>query len=399
MALVGSLNGVWTTKLVNNNASYPLLQSLTAYIFIFFVYCSLYLFFYLRNRHRKFSNFVFFERPWKYAILGFIDMEANFAAFKAFQYTDMVSVQLLLCLTIPCVLVLSFFILKMRFTITHIVGCIIAVGGAVLMIVLDADGVSRSAMGSDVVKGNLLAVLSATLYGVSNVLAEWFMKPQIKEKKVSFSDLEEVQEVENGVMDGDDNPSVGFAPQGVKVDNNEGTAHAHISKPAVSVDAPLQEEEGELPVVAVYIPLLETLCCMSGCAIVFCVIQFFAIEWSVFSPQRAAWTNDNWFYQIMFGLSMLFFYAGSQTLFLIASATFANVSLLAATVYSIIWNVTIFGIYPTALFFASYVMIIVGVVMYNLSDVHWSWCPTVNYICGEPRSVVALKKGDVVGVA
>ncbi|ESL06155.1 hypothetical protein TRSC58_06175 [Trypanosoma rangeli SC58] len=124
---------------------------------------------------------------------------------------------------------------------------------------------------------------------------------------------------------------------------------------------------------------------MSSCALVFAIIQFFAVEWRLFAPAQNAWTNEDWVYQMMFGLSMLFVYTGLPLLFLIASAAFANVSLLSVSVYSIIWNVTIFNVYPTPVFFASYVIIIVGIVMYDLSNVRWSWCPRINYPCGDPR--------------
>ncbi|RNC46078.1 solute carrier family 35, member F1/2, partial [Trypanosoma cruzi] len=176
VAFLNSVTGVSTTKLVNNNASYPLLQSLTAYAFIFAVYAPIFLLLYIRNRHRRFLNFVFLQKPWRYAVLGLIDMEANFFIVKAFQYTDMISVQLLNCFNIPCVFVLSFFILKMRFAVTHIVGCLVATSGLVVLIVLDADGVTRNKVGPNVAKGDLFCLLAAALYATSNVLMEWFIK-------------------------------------------------------------------------------------------------------------------------------------------------------------------------------------------------------------------------------
>ncbi|ESL07643.1 hypothetical protein TRSC58_04664, partial [Trypanosoma rangeli SC58] len=178
VAFLNSVTGVTTTKLVSHNASYPLLQSLTAYAFIFVVYAPLLLILYLRNRHRRFSNFTFFYRPWRYAVLGIIDLEANFVIVKAYQYTDIVSVQLLSCFNIPCVLVLSIFILKMRFALSHIIGCAVATGGLAVLIVLDADGVSRDTVGPNVAKGDMLCLLAAALYATSNVLMEWFIKPR-----------------------------------------------------------------------------------------------------------------------------------------------------------------------------------------------------------------------------
>lgn len=291
----------------------------------------------------------------------------------AFQYTNMVSVQLLLCFTIPCVLVLSFFLLKMRFTVTHIIGCVVATGGLTLHILLHADGAMSTTDGPNVVKGDLLTLLAAALYGTTNVLAEWFIKPQ-KKKGTTSPNVAEGVGVENGA------------------ENNvpdAGVRERDLTSPVM--DQRLDAEQAErLPVVPKFIPLVETLCCMSGCALVFATIQFFAVEWRTFSVGRSTWTGEDWFYQMMFGVSMLVLYTGMQSLFLMTSAAFANISLLATSLYGIIWEIFFFGAFFTPVFFASYAIIISGVLMYNLSDVHWGWCPDANYICGEPRVVRVL---------
>lgn len=148
LSLLMSLTGVSTTKLVNNNASYPIFQSLTTYATIVCVYFPCYMI--IRCKYYKryaFSDYAFMSRWWKYIGLGLIDFEANYCVVLAYQYTNIMSVQLFNCLTVPCVMVLSFIILKIKFAITHVFGSLLALSGLILLIALDADGLSRSDKG------------------------------------------------------------------------------------------------------------------------------------------------------------------------------------------------------------------------------------------------------------
>lgn len=62
---------------------------------------------------------------------------------------------------------------------------------------------------------------------------------------------------------------------------------------------------------------------------------------------------------------MVTVYTLMPVLFIVASATFANLSLLTADIYSVIWNVAVFGIYPKYSFLASFVIIVFGVVVFD----------------------------------
>lgn len=366
LAFLNSLTGVSTTKLVNNNASYPVLQSVTAYAFICAVYLPLFLFVLYKYRAQRFSDFTFLNRWWKYAILAVVDLEANYVVVLAYQYTNMISVQLLSCFTVPCVLVLSFFFLRMKFAITHVVGGVIAIGGLVFLIALDADGLSRSGGGSQEVLGDMLCLISSALYAASNVLTEWFVKPS--KPALFFSCCAR-------------RPSDAAAD-----DTTSALPHRASQEPAEryagdgELDAP-----ADLPQVPVYVPVVENLAMMSSFALVFATIQFFAAEWKTLKPNRSAWTGEDWLFQMVFGVTMLLLYTAMPVMFIISSAAFANISLLTANVYSIIWNVTIFKIYPTKLFFVSYVIIVVGILLYNLTDmVRIPFCSRWNYPCGDP---------------
>lgn len=171
LSLLMSLTGVSTTKLVNNNASYPILQSLSTYAAIVCVYLPCYLIIRYKYRDRcAFSNFTFLSRWWKYIGLGLIDFEANYCVVLAYQYTNIMSVQLFNCLTVPCVMILSYFLLNVKFAVTHIFGSLLALCGLILLIILDADGLSRSDKGQKPILGDMLCVISSILYATSNVL-------------------------------------------------------------------------------------------------------------------------------------------------------------------------------------------------------------------------------------
>lgn len=367
VAFLNSLTGVATTELGNNNASYSVLQCLTSYLFILAFYGPGFLFLLYKFRHRKFSDFKFFDMWWKYAILAFVDLEANYVIVFAYQYTNMMSAQLLGCFTVPCVLVLSFFLLKMKFALTHIAGGVIAIGGLVFLIALDADGLSRNGSGgSKEVLGDILCLISSALYATSNVLTELFVKPS---KQAGLFARCRKPEAASTVDDG--TPVL---------------QQSQCGEPVEEINAEIElDASEELPKVPVYIPVVENLALMSLFASVFATIQFFAAEWKTFKPNRSSWSNHDWLFQMVFGISMLLLYTLMPVLFIVSSAAFANISLLTANIYGIIWNVTIFKIYPTKLFFVSYVIIVVGILLYNLTDViRIPFCARWNYPCGDP---------------
>ncbi|KAG5490463.1 hypothetical protein JKF63_00583 [Porcisia hertigi] len=366
LAFLISITGVSTTKLVNNDASYPVLQSVTAYAFIFTFYFPAFLLVLYKYRGQRFSDFRFLNRWWKYAILAVIDLEANYVVVLAYQYTNLISVQLLSCFTLPCVLVLSFFLLRMKFAVTHVAGGVIAIGGLVFLIALDADGLSRSERGDKEVLGDILCLISSMLYATSNVLTEWFVKPS--------------------------KPALIFnCCCGNRSD--ETSDAATMTSPQVDTHKPtgtLSDEEmmnvkDDYPNVPVWIPVVENLGMMSSFALLFATLQFFAAEWKTFEPKRSSWTGQDWLFQMVFGATMLLVYTFMPVMFIVSSAAFSNLSLLTVSVYAIIWNVTVFKVYPKKLFFVSYVIIVGGILLYNLTDIiRIPFFARWNYPCGDP---------------
>ncbi|KAM7412562.1 hypothetical protein PAMA_020104 [Pampus argenteus] len=116
------------------------------------------------------------SRWWKYLLLGLVDVEANYAVVKAYQYTTLTSVQLLDCFVIPVLMILSCWVLKMRYRPVHYVSvcaCLLGVGAMV-----GADLLAGRDQGStsNILLGDGLVLLSAALYAVSNVCQGYTVK-------------------------------------------------------------------------------------------------------------------------------------------------------------------------------------------------------------------------------
>lgn len=108
-------------------------------------------------------------------LFAVIDVEGNYFVVKAYNYTSLLSAMLLDAWTIPCVVLLSVFFLKMRFTRYHYLGVFFAMAGMGFLIWSDMEA-GKDFPGSDYVKGDLFCLLGATLYAVSNVYQEFLVR-------------------------------------------------------------------------------------------------------------------------------------------------------------------------------------------------------------------------------
>ena len=113
-----------------------------------------------------------------YILLAVFDVEANYLAVKAYQYTDITSVLLLNSLTIPWIVVLSFIVLKRRYKILEVAAFFICLCGLGLVIASDSI---RNRWGTDFDGktpwiGDLFCVGSSFLYACQNVLQEYILK-------------------------------------------------------------------------------------------------------------------------------------------------------------------------------------------------------------------------------
>ncbi|KFD62588.1 hypothetical protein M514_01105, partial [Trichuris suis] len=163
-----------TTQYLDNRYNFqaPTAQSFTAYFFLMLVYGSTLAF---RSSEPNLVQ-IFRLRGWKYFVLALIDVEATFLMVKAYHYTGLASVQLLDCFTIPVVLVLSFFFLKIRYLPTHIIGVCLCLVGVGCVVWGDIELGHQLSDGSNRVAGDLMCLSGAALYGVSNVIQEWLLR-------------------------------------------------------------------------------------------------------------------------------------------------------------------------------------------------------------------------------
>ncbi|XP_061756418.1 solute carrier family 35 member F1 [Nerophis ophidion] len=154
------------------HAKTPVFQSFLNYILLFLVYTTT-----LAVRQGEGNLLAILkQRWWKYMILGFIDIEANYLILKAYQYTTLSSVQLLDCFVIPVVLLLSCFFLLVRYKAVHILGTLLCLLGIGCMVGADVLLGRQQGLGEQKLFGDILVLGGATLFGISNICEEFIVK-------------------------------------------------------------------------------------------------------------------------------------------------------------------------------------------------------------------------------
>ncbi|XP_062872794.1 solute carrier family 35 member F2 [Trichomycterus rosablanca] len=116
------------------------------------------------------------QKWWKYLLLGLVDVEANYTVVKAYQYTTLTSIQLLDCFILPVLLILSRIFLKTRYRIIHYVGVSACLAGVGTMVGADLLSGRDQGSTSNVLLGDGLVIISATLYAISNLCQEYTVK-------------------------------------------------------------------------------------------------------------------------------------------------------------------------------------------------------------------------------
>ena len=101
--------------------------------------------------------------------LACTDFVATYVTVKAYQYTSLVSVQLLDCLSIPTIMISSCVLFKTRYKALHYVAVVVCLCGVGIMVFVDSHN-------NESLKGDLLVVCAAVIYGINNVCLEWLAK-------------------------------------------------------------------------------------------------------------------------------------------------------------------------------------------------------------------------------
>eukprot|EP00979_Chaetoceros_neogracilis_P000632 scaffold160_cov234-Chaetoceros_neogracile.AAC.2 len=124
-----------------------------------------------------------------YALMAFLDVEANYLTNLSFRYTTLTSVSLLNALAIPSAMLFSRIILKRMYRGMHCVGAIICIIGIVVNVLGDYesnvnkegdDNESQGSVEDDTypfkIRGDTLAIMGALLYGLNDTLTERLLK-------------------------------------------------------------------------------------------------------------------------------------------------------------------------------------------------------------------------------
>ena len=122
----------------------------------------------------------FLSIPWYYyLLLALCDVEGNYCLVTAFQYTNITSIQLLDCFTIPLIMLISYCFLRVRYTALHYTAALVCLSGMGLLILSDQLRQLReqdSPAARDQLIGDLLVLLGCACYAVSNLGQERIVK-------------------------------------------------------------------------------------------------------------------------------------------------------------------------------------------------------------------------------
>ncbi|MCJ1362047.1 hypothetical protein MMC16_001149 [Acarospora aff. strigata] len=192
LALCITATNTFSGLLVGKGTSIPAFQTFFNYVLLNIVYTSYTIY---KHGFKGWSRLIF-KDGWKCGwaanptttvprtdlilsdfLLAFMDVEGNYFTVLAYRYTTILSAQLINFWAIVVVVVLSFFVLRVRYHITQVIGILICVGG--MGILLGSDHITGS-NGGDIssgnqLKGDLFALLGATFYGLANVTEEFLV--------------------------------------------------------------------------------------------------------------------------------------------------------------------------------------------------------------------------------
>lgn len=173
LALCITATNTFTTFLQQESFSAPAFQTLFNYVLLAAVYNTVFL---ARDGPAAWGRAARRD-GWKYLIMAFLDVEGNYFTVLAYRYTNILSAQLLNFWSIVCVVLLSFFVLRVRYKPFQMLGILVCCGG--MGILLGSDYIVQRDSGADGgdtrLKGDLFGLLGATLYGTSNVFEEWLV--------------------------------------------------------------------------------------------------------------------------------------------------------------------------------------------------------------------------------
>ncbi|KAK4247024.1 hypothetical protein C7999DRAFT_14918 [Corynascus novoguineensis] len=182
LSLCITATNTFTSFLAEAGTNIPAFQTIFNYALLTLIWLPITL---CQHGPRKLGSIVLRD-GWKYFILSFLDVEGNYFTVLAYNSTNILSAQLINFWSIVCVVTLSFFLLHVRYRWLQIAGILLCCGGMGLLLASDHITGSNGGPASNMLKGDLFALLGATLYGVSNVFEEWFVSKRPVYEVLSF---------------------------------------------------------------------------------------------------------------------------------------------------------------------------------------------------------------------
>ncbi|GAP87155.1 putative solute carrier family 35 member F1 [Rosellinia necatrix] len=185
LALAITTTNTFSSLLVAHKTSIPAFQSFFNYVLLTVIYLSYTLYQY---GFKKFGR-ILWRDWWRYLILSFFDVEGNYFTVLAYNYTNILSAQLINFWAIVVVVIISFVLLRVRYKVFQIVGILICVGGTGILLASDHIQGTNGGPGANLVKGDLFALLGATFYGLTNTFEEWFVSRRPAYEVLAFIGL------------------------------------------------------------------------------------------------------------------------------------------------------------------------------------------------------------------
>ncbi|CZT14923.1 related to membrane protein [Ramularia collo-cygni] len=172
-ALAVTITGTNTLSslLRDEGTSIPAFQSLFNYILLNLIYTTWTIYKYGFKGWLRLC----WKDGWRYFILAFFDVEGNYFTVLAYQYTTILSAQLINFWAIAIVVAVSLIFLKVRYHLFQYVGILVCCGGLGVLVASDHITKANPGGASNAVKGDLFALLGATCYGLSNVTQEFLV--------------------------------------------------------------------------------------------------------------------------------------------------------------------------------------------------------------------------------
>ncbi|KAL2268839.1 hypothetical protein VTJ83DRAFT_3685 [Remersonia thermophila] len=182
LALCITATNTFTSFLVSVNTNIPAFQTLLNYALMTLIWLPVTLY---RHGPRRWARVVW-KDGWRYLILSFFDVEGNYFTVLAYNYTNILSAQLINFWAIVCVVVLSFLLLGVRYRLLQLGGILLCCGGMGVLLASDHLTGANGGQGRDMLKGDLFALAGATFYGFANVYEEWFVSKRPVYEVLSF---------------------------------------------------------------------------------------------------------------------------------------------------------------------------------------------------------------------